>query len=162
MVPSIIFSEYLTLSIPLLDISKNFHNSYHYPFLNFFSLKNLFSLFKFWWATEMTACMKLFLFDRISHGKNFSFFLFFCSVKLSKIGDLSKLEAIRTPNDEKTQALTKMIFSFLKNLQVIILTVVFTFGTILPMVPKLNLGSLSSSIRYDQRVDKVEKWLSTC
>ena len=35
MVPSIIFSEYLTLSIPLLDISKNFHNSYHYPFLIF-------------------------------------------------------------------------------------------------------------------------------
>ena len=35
----------------------------------------------------------------------------------------------------------------------------FVFGTLVPEVSKLNLGSLSSSIRYDQRVDKVENWL---
>ena len=74
MVPSKISSGYLTLSIPLLDISKNFHNSYHYPFLIFYLILHfLFSKS----GHEVGKLYKIFLFDKNSHGKSFSFFPFF-------------------------------------------------------------------------------------
>ena len=92
MVPSKISSGYLTLSIPLLDISKNFHNSYHYPFLIFLSYFT-FSLFKVrsWSGVPLWGnCTKYFSLIKIPTVKVFPFSYFLTSRLIEK----SLLEAL--------------------------------------------------------------------
>ena len=47
-------------------------------------------------------------------------------------------------------------------LKIFRITLALIFGTPVPKVSKPHLGSISSSNWYDQRVDRVKKWLSTC